>query len=261
MKSLIRILIVFFFFTILFVLFWFLKNKKINNKELTLPYVSKTAELNQQIKDFLNYQGEYSKENIQKYLLPIENNYYKLGLAGNGGNTYCRIQMWLFDYIEKDGDLILLAGFDGKDDQRFVTALNIPLHFVNTKPNFGGVSFLKFKEWNYYTQEEIDGTSADLETIKNHLSRNNPMLFESITDFVSEEEAKKFGEIYQYYRNGFLYTSDLVSEVVDNEVELVNKPSSNGAKQIQKIKEISDVYNLNNTEMPVIDTIIYVGTK
>ena len=107
------------------------------------------AELNQQIQDFLSYEGEYSKENIQKYLLPgvKKDEFYNLGLV-KANESIIETQSWLFDYVEKDGDLLLIVGFDGKDGQRLVTILNIPIHIMKMSSVIQGISLVKLNGWN-----------------------------------------------------------------------------------------------------------------
>ena len=222
------------------------------------------AELNQQFQDFLNYQGKYSEENIQEYLLPAWKSFYGLGLVG-GSDDYYRVQTWLFDYVEKDGDLILLTGFDGKGGQRFVTALNIPLHLVEIKPEFGGVLFMKFDNWAYrHVESTTNETSTNFQVIESRLSKDRPLLVGFVVDIVSDEEVRSLGgddrsvTINQYYRDGVLYANDLVSKIINNGKGPYGDPNKE-VKQIQEIKEISDVSGLDNNRMPVVNYIVYVG--
>jgi len=219
------------------------------------------AELDQQIQDFLNYEGKYSRENIQKYLLPIRDSYYSLGLV-NSGDSFNRVQPWLFDCMEKDGDLILMVGFDGKDNKRFITLLNVPLHFKETNPK-AGVGFSKISEWNDHTNEESVGNIGDIDVIKSHLSKNKPMLIDFITIVGSDEEARNLGgddfvTLNQYYRNNLFYTGDLISKVYWNE-KTIDNILKLGNEKIQKIEHVSDISKINNATIPIVGVIIYVG--
>ena len=91
------------------------------------------AELNQQIQDFLNKEGNYTEESLAGQLLTGQSNeiFYKgtrkLGLM----DETPRIQCWLFDYFMWEERLMLIVGLDGKSDERFVTLLEIPVYFYD----------------------------------------------------------------------------------------------------------------------------------
>lgn len=222
------------------------------------------AELNQQIQDFLNYQGEYSKGNIKKYLLPIgygKDKFYNLGLI-QSSESVITVQPWLFDYVEKDGDLLLITGFDGKDNQRFVTVLNIPLHFVDIYPQSSGVALIKLNGWSANGGQVVGG-SNDLDTIKSHLIKGNPMLIDFISSVASDEEAKEVGgdvlaDINRYYRHNLSYIGNLIYQIDQNGETLENTLESSD-KEIIKIDEISDIDGLDHSTLPIVGIIEFTN--
>ena len=221
------------------------------------------AELNQQIQDFLNYQGEYSEENIQQYLLPRDHGEpLNLGLIYINESTL-RNQSWLFDYMEKDGDLLFIVGFDGKDNQRFATVLNIPLSILKKSPIVGeeGVALVKLDSWSASTGERVIGFTSDRELIESHLTRNKPLLTNFYVIIFDEKNAEETGgeghlEVVRYYNNNASYIGDLLSQINQNGIEIKNNLKSQD-KQISKIEELSDINDIDNYSMPNIRLLIY----
>jgi hypothetical protein len=96
------------------------------------PEEIRIAELNQQFQDFLNKEGEFTQEKIASMMMkfdtgtmlqkPSDFDYekVKLGVADEGSRE---IQGYFFDYFEKDNRILLIMGFDGKDDNRFITLI------------------------------------------------------------------------------------------------------------------------------------------
>ncbi|MCE5187754.1 MAG: hypothetical protein LLF75_01000 [Eubacteriales bacterium] len=110
------------------------------------------AELNLQITDFINNQGDFTKDKKSKMAIRTrtrESQSTELGLA-DGLNVF--IEGYLFDYFKKDGSLLLLVGFDGKDGKGFVTPVQIPLYFLEGEAKAG---------YNFETYEDsIDSSMA-----------------------------------------------------------------------------------------------------
>ena len=89
------------------------------------------AELNQQFQDFLNKEGEFTQEKMSQIMMETPSRLDKsevgLGIADSGDVP--RIQGYFFDYLEKDDRIFLFVGFDGKDGNRFITPLEIPIYY------------------------------------------------------------------------------------------------------------------------------------
>lgn len=220
------------------------------------------AELDQQIQDFLNYDGEYSKENIQKYLLPgfSKDEFYNLGLVKSDFDSN-RVQCWLFDYLEKDNDMVLIAGFENEDHQRFVTLLSMSFHLAELYSTNVGVGLTKIQAWNNFAGEgPIRPSVSNLETSKQYLFKNKPLLVEFVFKYLSDDEAKdmageEFINVNRYYRDNLLYTSSLISQIDQNKVELKNVLKLEG-KEIPKIETLNDIDELDNSTFPSIHILI-----
>ncbi|MEN6418235.1 MAG: hypothetical protein ABFC73_04870 [Clostridiaceae bacterium] len=97
------------------------------------PWMSEdaTAALNQKIQDFLNKEGDFTPEKISAKMFDLsgvlDTSKMQLGLV-----DATHIEGYFFDYIEKDGSLLLLVGFDGNDGDRFVVPIQIPLYFIES---------------------------------------------------------------------------------------------------------------------------------
>ena len=95
------------------------------------------TELNQNMQDFLNKEGEFTPEKISASLMEFylgngidHVSRLDMNAAGLGISSYQpHIQGYFFDYIDKEGRVILLLGFDGKDGARFITPVEIPFYF------------------------------------------------------------------------------------------------------------------------------------
>ena len=106
---------------------------------------ARMAELNQQFQDFLNKEGEFTQEKIASMMMQFytgtEIDYYehfKTDTVGLGISDWePLIQGYLFDYFEKDGRILLLFGFDGRDGNRFITPVEIALYFLDSSEKAG----------------------------------------------------------------------------------------------------------------------------
>ena len=225
------------------------------------------AELDQQIQDFLNYQGEYSKENIQEFLLPEIHypntiiRHYNLGLV-YFNESHVETQTWLFDYLEKDGDLVLIVGFDGKDGQRFVTCLNIPISVINksTVMSERGIDLIKLDSWCDSTGEHVFKSTSDIDVIKHYLITNKPLLIGSRLITSDETISKEVGgdalaAVCRYYNNSLPYIENLVYQIHNNGTEL-GSAFKLLDKKITQIEKISDINILSNSTMPIVGQIV-----
>ena len=86
--------------------------------------------LNQQFSDFINNEGDFTKEKKSQMAIESETT-EKLGKTELGvADRQPKLEGYLFDYVEKDGSLLLIMGFDDKDGNGFITPIQIPLYFL-----------------------------------------------------------------------------------------------------------------------------------
>lgn len=114
------------------------------------------AGLNEEIQKFLNKEGEYTQEKIFSMMMettsPLDPSEIGLGFAG----SQLEIQGYFFDYFEKENRIFMLMGFDGKDGNRFVTLVEIPVYFDK---NIEGPVFL-YKKYKVNNILGIDNTTS-----------------------------------------------------------------------------------------------------
>ena len=65
-----------------------------------------------------------------------------------------------FDYVEKDGSLVLIVGFDGADGERFVTPIQIPLFYLEGDLN-AHFYFMQYHSDKAYAVRTADITQRD----------------------------------------------------------------------------------------------------
>jgi len=128
------------------------------------PIFSETriAELNQQMQDFLNKEGEFTPEEMSSRMMEFcEGNginfksQLDMNAAGLGiSSSQSHIQGYFFDYYEKDSRAFLLLGFDGEDGNRFITLAEMPFYLLESVES-ASFAFLKT------TVNNIDGTDYD----------------------------------------------------------------------------------------------------
>ncbi|MEN6594265.1 MAG: hypothetical protein ABFC31_04850 [Clostridiaceae bacterium] len=126
-----------------------------------------TAALNQKIQDFLNKEGDYTAEKISAKMFDLsgllDKSKVQLGLV-----DATHIEGYFFDYIEKDGSLLLLVGFDGNDGGRFVVPIQIPLYFIEADLT-SHFCFLQYHADKGYTEKKADVTELDVDALHQQL--------------------------------------------------------------------------------------------
>lgn len=222
--------------------------------------------INQQIQDFLQYKGIYSQENIQSYQYSERHAnvdyFYNLGIVYEAEKNYYQIQGWLFGYTMQADDLLLIVGFDSIHNDRFVTALKIPLFnkCINAK---GGVGFTYQNAWRNPTYFHSGDNGYDYEDIVSHLALNQPFLYLFITmPLPSDEEAKEKGweryiELYHEQRDNQQYGYNLVSQLDRND-QTVHVPANAKNFPITEIDEVSDLAELDRLTIPTLDVLVCI---
>jgi hypothetical protein len=93
------------------------------------PLNTEESLLNLQYKDFLNFEGDFTTEKMlsimAKTMSTLDRSEVGLGVA----DLQPKLQGYFFNYIEKDGVLLMIMGFDGADGDRFIAPVEIPLYF------------------------------------------------------------------------------------------------------------------------------------
>ena len=126
-----------------------------------------TAALNQKMEDFLYKEGDYTPEKISAKMFDLsgllDSSKMQLGLV-----DATHIEGYFLDYIEKDGSLLLLVGFDGNDGGRFIVPIQIPLYFIESDLT----SHFYFTQYNSGTKsltQKADITQLDVAGLNQQL--------------------------------------------------------------------------------------------
>ena len=126
-----------------------------------------TAALNQKIQDFLDKTGDYTPEKISAKMFDLSGMFDKtqiqLGLV-----DATHVEGCFFDYVEKDGSLILLVGFDGNDGGRFVIPIQIPLYFIESDLT-SHFYFLQYSSSAKSLTQKADITQLDVAALHQQL--------------------------------------------------------------------------------------------
>ena len=75
-----------------------------------------------------------------------------------------KLESFFFDYIEKDSNLILLMGFDGKDGNRFIIPMQLPLYFFKDAPA-SHFYFIKHYVDTFYDESIADITGGNISNL------------------------------------------------------------------------------------------------
>jgi len=155
----------------------------------------------------------------------------------------------------------LVTGFDGKDGQRFVTVLNVPLHFqekILPDQEVAIFSMGKANVWDFHQSENFIGIFKNTEDLKIALPKDCPALFITTTRKWTDDEIIETGvaesllDLNRYRRDNTSYVADLLSQVDYNGNTGVDSWLKLDDKKINKIINLSDIDGLDNSTMPVL---------
>ena len=235
---------------------------------------AETAALNQKIQDFLNKTGDFTPEKISKMMFDMSGMFdtsrIQLGLVGA---TF--VEGYLLDYVEKDGSLLLLVGFDGNDGGRFVAPIQIPLYYIE------GDLTSHFYFLRYYSDKGYAVRSADITQLDTDLL--NLQLYNLIGKCIAFSPARiplsgskngysgRAKTYFNEHNNKVALADKLLLSVSTNEenitvsmtfpqiYDVLNSidESSLTSLTIPRITELNDINTIDLSGVPMIDPAIY----
>lgn len=233
------------------------------------------AEINKNIKDFLNHEGEFTDEKIQEMIMWSSNYYHKkgnveLGLMSECNSKVANLQGVLLGYFERNGDIITVMGFDGKDGSRFATFGKIETSAYD-KMKFGfGIRGLNGSfDDNFEIVEEF--RTNDMDVILGYLEplKRKTATFGFITANLSKEDLNYIAEDTperQSIQDAFIGEAEnkiklhkkLAGEVVSNDLELQFKISKDVkiVKTIE-IENIGDGFEIDDSQIFLITALAF----
>ncbi|MEN6564515.1 MAG: hypothetical protein ABFD11_13420 [Christensenella sp.] len=224
------------------------------------------AELNQQITDFINNQGDFTKEKKSKMAIASETT-EKLGSTELGlvfRDT--EIEGYLFDYVEKDGSLLLIMGFDGKDGKGFVTPIQIPLYFLEGEAK-AGVSFEKYEYNTILSQYDLVETITNKDTqnlfVRLNTLKGNVMIIQPYIEKFPGSVDDYIGVVHDYLEERDSKTGlagKLIDSVATNGIEIDNEDyhvSDYEECRIIKLENADDIESIKLSEVATFGLTIY----
>ena len=228
---------------------------------------ARTAELNQQFQDFLNKEGEFTPEKMSSKMMVttslLDNDKVGLGIA----DSQPMIQGYFFDYFEKDNRLFLLMGFDGKDGNRFITPVEIPLYIYEV---LEGTVFPVRKIKENYIQSSVSeegyvdyGERVKLIPVLD-ATKGKVIGFNLQMDTYCKGGAVKDDE---YSRIVFGWVDEVNSKVdlssglfqlvSPNDIDYNGKDKNGNSDPIFKMNNSDDINDINVDDVPIIIDIEY----
>ena len=240
--------------------------------------------MNQQMQDFLNREGEFTQEKIASMMMQFytgnEIDYYehfKTDTVGLGISEWQPlIQGYLFDYFEDDGRLILIFGFDGRDGNRFITPVEIPIYIYDNieQAEFKVVkSFVNTIDCRVYGSQS-DTVEYDYELMdcsdRNLLlplldSLKGKVFAFSLYYYIYDDKEglgdDELGRIISEYIDEVNSKNDLsfglVQLITSNDIEYDWEDRIGDSDSIIKIKSSDDIISINISDVPIMESIKY----
>jgi hypothetical protein len=255
----------FLIFGLVFSGWYFYKNRNIPNSKVTESNLTTEAQIDKKIHDFLNKEGNYTEIKIKNNIIKASlgnksNNETKLGMV-DGIAESVDVEGIPLSYIEKDGNIVMVVGFDGRNGNRFVTGLEIPMAILNEYPDTNFL-FSKLEKPEMLSSVGAVDTSGDEKSIKEYLdkfvSSGNPIVFSlDIIGYSKKWLDQYSGHMKDYIREERNKVS-LVEKLIEN-LPLNNLPGVNTHWDIQtpKITSADEINNIDLLKVPFIQEIIF----
>jgi len=238
------------------------EDNKVNNN---LNIVNQEV-IDQKIGDFLEKKGDFGDEKIGEVILTTDlggKKETKLGLVSRVNN---RIEGILIDYIKSNDYVWLLVGMNGKNDNRLVTGLVIPMYYYK---GVGAKFYVeKFLEKSVMSTFSNVYKGSDETTILGYLGRlkGKPVVFDSlVTEFPKEWMEGK----YLTENNGVIarltkeeiskipVAKKLVMELWQNGIAPENVDGIPKNTNITIIKSVGDLNKVDISQIPIVMKLFY----
>lgn len=233
-----------------------------------------TAALNQKIQDFLNKEGDFTPEKVSARMFDMsglfDSKQMQLGLV-----DATHVEGHFFDYVEKEGSLLLLVGFDGIDGDRFVAPIQIPLYYLEGDLN-SHFCFLQYHSDKGYAEKKVDIVHKDIEQLNLQLYnlRGRCIAFSPARLAFSGSKTGYSGRVLTYFQQHnekIGLAEKLLLSVATNEDHIVvaltfpqlydvlnsiDETALDGLS-IPNITCLNDIANFDISSVPMIDPAIY----
>lgn len=211
--------------------------------------------LNKDICKFLNFQSPYSDEEVRNsFFIKQGVNITKLGLESSS-----RIEGLLLGYIDDGNSVLMLVGFDGRSNDRFVVPIKIPIHVIENENN--NISFFVYKLNTSDLNDTRTKTKFNIKSdILNVLSslKDKTIVLMFFDELVGNEEINKLkhNQIVTDYimdvNKQVVVTRALLGSVNSNGLILNYADSNHDPINISSIEEVNKDFG----EFPIVTNII-----
>jgi len=223
----------------------------IDNRKTTVD-CSLKDEIDSNMCKFLNFQFPYSTDEISKRLFTKSSmSIKKLGLE-----SLSRIQGIILGYQYSDDDVLLIVGFDGKENSRFVSLLRLPLSVIRDENTRVYFNIYALKSLDLNGEKDILKLKDNSE-IKKYLDVlvNKLAIFVLIDDPISDVDMAKASNNKAELNlandiNGQLeYTKGILGKVFDN--GLNSQYSNDYTNKVFLINQKNDALKIDLKSIPV----------
>jgi hypothetical protein len=232
--------------------------------------------LDQKMTAFLNNESPYKAEDIQKDLIgrqQMPGDKYgdvtkglKLGVVGESdikNGSSLQLEGELFGYREKDNNIILIKGYDGKDGKRFITLERIL--------DYTGADKLKFSTFVYDDgtvdlSSHVEKRDSSKESILTDINKsiNKPIVSyvdpDDIAGGLIGDTSGVDKNLLTLFHNGVDNAQSLTNKTARNKLKVssgVDKASIDGVITIKEGANIDEI--IANTDLSRITLVTAIG--
>lgn len=228
--------------------------------------------LNQQLNDFLNTTGDFTTEKMSALpIYPSRDSKFevgdevKLGLLwayDSTQNDYCDITCYgyFFDYFRtSDDNIVLIVGFDNKDDSRFITFLRIVGYIYDDsyridKDKGYTFSFFEARGLHINDKDRVQYEAHTSDQICEYLSRlkNKKIALDVLSEHIQLKDSYPalLKDFYEESNKTIPYARTFIHKLSDNKVNASGVESS--GRKIYTIDDWDDSINIIIENVPVL---------
>ena len=213
------------------------------------------ADLNQKIQNFLNQKNEFSEEimfDSGNLFTDIEDNPLKFGIYRGDQLT---VGAWLFDTFRRDENDYLIVGFDGVNNERFVTVVEFPTECMLKVGS--GLTLTEFSDASGRAEIKVMPSLSDSEEIRNFFEglKSGPVKMTFYAE-PSDKDLSEYGDLEEYLkkindRTGLV--NELFNEVDNNgfaNIEGLHPETIEDGTKLVRIENIEEAYTLSSEQIP-----------
>ena len=224
--------------------------------------------LDEKMTDFLDREGNFTEEESKDSIFLVGSNYgVETTALGSMYEQKPCVQGYLFDFLKKDESLVLIIGFDGDKNERFITGLEVPLYYYRNYPE-ANLNFLKFGGKSVSGSNiSLFAKSGEVDVIEKYLDqlKDRYILFDLDffgPDFDINNSDGILKEMLAERVRKQPITKKLVMNVAKNNIPIDGFGSFDGLDvfDLVNINDSGDIDNINVSDIPIVAGISFFGS-